>query len=89
MMEVGEDHIELTYQGSEIGEQEEVLREVVNILRETGEKGVEDIFNGLKDVGLKVGINRLREILRKAAGKQLSERSGHKGKRFYKVNPGS
>jgi hypothetical protein len=88
-MEANDEHIGLTYQGIEVGEEEEILEEVINILEESGGQGVEKIFKSLKERGLKVGINRLREILKKANGKELLEERGPKGKRLYKVSPAS
>ena len=88
-MEVSAEYISLTYQGEEFGEEGEILSEVISILEEDGEQGVEKIFKSLKGRGLKVGINRLRELLKKANGKELLEERGPKGKRLYKVNPGS
>jgi len=88
-MEVGNNHIDLIYQGIEIGEEGEILTEVINILEENEEEGVEKIFKSLKERGLKIGINRLREILRGANGKELLEVRGNKGKRIYKLNPAS
>jgi hypothetical protein len=88
-MEANDEQIRLTYQGIEVGEEEEILEEVVNILEENGEQGVEKIFKSLRERGLKIGINRLREILKSANGKELLEERGPKGKRIYKVNPAS
>lgn len=85
-MEATDEHISLTYQGIEVGEEGEILTEVINILEENGEEGVEKIFKNLKERGLKVGINRLREILKKANGNELLEERGSKGKRLYKGN---
>jgi hypothetical protein len=87
-MSVSAEYIGLAYQGEEFGEEGEILSEVISILEEeeNGELGVEKIFKGLKERGLKVGINRLREILKKANGKELIEGRGAKGKRFYKLN---
>ncbi len=86
-MEANDEHISLTYQGIEVGEEQEILEEVINILEENGEQGVEVIFKTLKERGLRVGINRLREILKSANGKELLEERGPKGKRLYKVGP--
>jgi len=88
-MEVNNESISLTYQGDEYGEEAEILEEVINILEEHEEEGVEKIFKSLKERGLKVGINRLREILKKASGKELLEERGPKGKRLYRLNPAS
>lgn len=90
-MEVTNEHIGLAYQGEEFGEEGEILSEVISILEEEEEEeqGVEKIFKSLKERGLKVGINRLREILKKANGKELIEGRGAKGKRLYKLNPAS
>lgn len=88
-MEADNEHIKLTYQGEEFGEEGEILSEVINILEENGEMGVEQIFKVLKERGLRIGINRLRELLRKSNGKELIEGRGSKGKRLYGVNPAS
>jgi repressor of nif and glnA expression len=88
-MEANDEEISLLYQGVEVGEEEEIIEEVVNILEEIGDQGVEKIFKALKERGMKVGINRLREMLKKANGKELLEARGLKGKKTYKVNPAS
>jgi hypothetical protein len=88
-MEATDEHISLTYQGIEVGEEGEILTEVINILEENGEEGVEKIFKSLKERGLKVGINRVRMILKSANGKELLEVRGNKGKRIYRLNPAS
>jgi hypothetical protein len=88
-MEANDEEISLLYQGIEIGEEQELIGEVVNILEESGEQGVEKIFKALKERGLKVGINRLREMLKKANGKELLETRGLKGKKTYKLNTAS
>jgi len=86
-MDADNEHISLTYQGAELGEEGEILGEVISLLQENGEEGVEGILKGLKERGLKVGGNRLREILKKATGKELAEERGPKGKRLYRPNP--
>ena len=86
-MDANNEHIRLSYQGDELGEEGEVLEEVISILQENGEEGFEGIYRGLKERGLKVGGNRLREILKKATGKELVEDRGPKGKRIYRLSP--
>ena len=86
-MEVTDENINLTYQGVEIGERGEILNEVVNILGEKGERGVKEIQEALRDIDIEVGINTLRDILKGAIGKELSENRGLKGKSLYRINP--
>ncbi len=86
-MEADDEKIEVTYQGVEIGERGEILSEVVKILK-GGEVGVKEIYKDLHDRGYEIGDRTLRDILRNAVGKELVERSGERGKKFYGINPG-
>lgn len=88
-MEVDEESMSITYMGVEVGEEGEVMAEVIYILQENGQQGVEEILKALKERGIKLGINRLRSLLKKESGKELLEERGPKGKRLYTVNPAS
>jgi hypothetical protein len=83
-MTADDDKIEVTYQGEEIGEKAEILNEVLIILGR-GKMGVEEIHKALKERTLEIGINKLREILKEAKGKQLTEDKGVRGKKLYGV----
>jgi hypothetical protein len=86
-MEVDNESISLIYKGVEVGEEGEIMAEVISILEENGQQGVEEIFKALKERGIKVGINKLRDLLKKGSGKELLEEKGPKGKRLYTINP--
>ena len=88
-MEVNDESMSLTYAGAELGQEGEIMAEVIFILEENGQQGVEEIFKALKERGIKVGINKLRAILKKENGKALLEERGPKGKRLYTINPAS
>lgn len=47
--------------------------------------GVEEIHKALKERNIEIGINKLREILKEAKGKQLTEDKGERGKKLYGV----
>jgi hypothetical protein len=88
-MEVNDESMSITYGGTEVGEEGEILAEVIYILEESTQLGVEDILKALKERGIKVGINKLRALLKKESGKALLEERGAKGKRLYSLNPAS
>jgi hypothetical protein len=85
-MEANNNHIALIYKGEENGEEGEVVTEVIELLGQCGEAGVDEIFRDLKDRDVKIGINKLREMLKKANGKDLIEKIGQKGKMIYTLN---
>jgi archaellum biogenesis ATPase FlaH len=86
-MDITDENIEVIYRGVEIMEREEVLNEVIAILKEKGKTGVMEIHEALKERGVEIGINALRDILRNAVGEELIEHTGEKGKKLYEVNP--
>jgi repressor of nif and glnA expression len=88
-MEVSDESMSLTYGGTELGEEGEIMAEVIYILEENGQQGVEEILKALKERGIRVGINKLRALLKKQSGKELLEERGPKGKRLYSLNPAS
>lgn len=83
-MTADDDKIEVSYQGEEIGEKAEILNEV-SIILGRGKMGVEEIHKALKERNIEIGINKLREILKEAKGKQLTEDKGERGKKLYGV----
>lgn len=83
-MTADDDKIEVTYRGEQIGEKAEILNEVLIILGR-GKMGVEEIHKALKERNIEIGINKLREILKEAKGKQLTEDKGVRGKKLYGV----
>lgn len=88
-METDDGKIEVTYDGEEIAEKadtsaDDILNEVLGILG--GESvGVEEIHKALKERNVKVGINKLREILKVAKDKELTEDEGVRGKKLYRA----
>jgi hypothetical protein len=79
-MEINETSIEMVYLGTEA---EEVLTEVLDVLRNRGRLGVNDIREELKAREFEVGINRLREMLRNALGKEIQgEKEKGRGKKW-------
>jgi hypothetical protein len=84
-MEISKKEIRVAYAGTEA---EQILGEVQEILKET-EAGVTKIHKDLRERGIEIGEDKLRGILKAAAGKELIERSGAKGKKLYSSNPAS
>jgi hypothetical protein len=79
-LDVTETEIRLTYEGTEA---EEVLTEVIDLLNNEGRLGVNDIWEKLKARNYEIGINRLREFLRDAIGKEIrGEKEKGRGKRW-------
>jgi hypothetical protein len=87
-MEISEDGIEIVYAGTEA---EEVLTEVTDVLQNKGRLGVNEIWEELKTRDYEIGINRLREVLREAIGKEIQgEKEKGRGKRWvFWVNDSS
>jgi hypothetical protein len=87
-LDVSETEIRLTYEGTEA---EEVLTEVTDVLNNKGRLGVNEIWEELKARDYEIGINRLREFLRDAIGKEIQgEKEKGRGKRWvFWVNDSS
>jgi hypothetical protein len=79
-LDVSETEIRLTYEGTEA---EEVLTEVKDVLKNKGRLGVNEIWEELKTREYEIGINKLREVLRDAVGKEIQgEKEKGRGKRW-------
>lgn len=77
-MEISKAEIQVVYSGTEA---EEILTEVRDFLGGRGRIGIEEIFTGLKERGYEIGINRLRDLLKRAVGKGIGgEQEKRKGK---------
>jgi hypothetical protein len=87
-MEITETSIEMVYAGTEA---EEVLTEVLDVLRNRGRLGVNEIWEELKAREFETGVNRLREVLKNAVGKEIQgEQERGRGKRWvFWVNDSS
>lgn len=84
-----EENIEVICQGTEMKNQK-IITEVKKILSGKKEMGVKEISQLLKAKNQKFGKNALRDTLKEAAGrKELIERTGDKGAKFYRVNSAS
>lgn len=79
--------LQFTYLGRDGGEAEEILREILEIL-EGASLGVDAIRQALEGRGLKIGKNKLRDILKRATGKELEADTGLNQKLVYRVNVG-
>jgi hypothetical protein len=84
-MEFSKAGIQVVYAGTEA---EQILGEVRSFLEGT-QAGVADIHKDLRERRIEIGEDKLRGILKAAAGKELIERSGPKGKKLYSPNPAS
>lgn len=80
--------LRFTYMGTEMGEGEAILNDVLEILENASESmGVSDIKEALSARDYDVGAGRLRSILKRATGKGLTSKKGPKGKLLYGINP--
>lgn len=90
MIEASDEKIEVLHLEHEMAEKEGILTEVVGILSEKGEAGVEEIQEALKQKRVDIGINKLRNILHEASlAGVLSEHIVARGKKIYGINPDS
>lgn len=81
------DTLSFTCLGREAGEAEEVLNEIMDILKGAS-LGVEDIRQGLEIKGYQIGINKLRSILKRVTGRELTVDMGLNRKQVYSINTG-
>lgn len=86
-LEVTEDSISFKYIGKELNQTHTIINEIVEILKDGTPLGVEEIFELLRQSDFKVGINKLRDILKSASGKELIENVEDRGKKLYSLNP--
>jgi len=67
-MEISKKEIEVIYCGTEV---EEILGEVKDLLSEQGPTGIGEIAKGLEDRGIEIGINKLRDLLKRAIDREI------------------
>ena len=83
--EFDKDSLTFTYLGGGVSESKYVIKNVLEVLG-AGSMGVEDIKSGLDKKTIKVGINKLRNYLKAADGKEIISKSTDKGKLIYRAN---
>jgi DNA polymerase III sliding clamp (beta) subunit (PCNA family) len=90
IIEASDEKIEVLHVENEMAKKEGILAEVLGILSEKDETGVEEIHEALKQKRVDIGINRLRNILHETSlSGALSEHIGARGKKIYGINPDS
>ena len=81
-----ENSLAFRYIGKEINENQIIINEITDILKDDHNLSVKEILEELKNKDYEIGQNRLREILQGATGKELTETTGDRGKKLYSLN---
>jgi hypothetical protein len=85
-MEFGDKNIEILNEGVKLRGKVKILSDVIRLLERKGEMGVDELYD---ETGKTIGKDNFRGILNHAAGKELIERRGPRGKKFYRIDPAS